>query len=77
MSEPGDLDDDLDDEPDDPDGLDEDDAEALGDLDPVQLELALAWLRRENPLAGYGTPVTRQRKPNAVGRDVHDVLPTL
>ncbi|MEU3289928.1 hypothetical protein [Streptomyces longwoodensis] len=30
-----------------------------------------------NPLAGYPTPVTRRRKPYAVGREMHDVLPTL
>jgi hypothetical protein len=30
-----------------------------------------------DPLLGYPTPVTRQRKPDATGRGMHDVLPTL
>jgi hypothetical protein len=78
MTEPDDLDEYEDfDEPDDLDGLGESDAEALGDLDEQQLELALAWLHEKNPLAGYGTPVTRRHKPNATGRAMHDVLPTL
>ncbi|MEU0675446.1 hypothetical protein ABZ330_21645 [Streptomyces sp. NPDC006172] len=31
----------------------------------------------EDPLDDYAKPVTRVRKPDAAGRDMHDVLPTL
>jgi hypothetical protein len=64
-------------EPDDLAGLDEGDAEALGDLDEEQLALALDWLYRRDPLAEYGTPATRRCKPHTIGRTVHDVLRTL
>jgi hypothetical protein len=72
MSEPDDLHDV--DEPD----LDEPDDEAADDLTDEELADALDWLHGpRNPLAGYDTPVTRRRKPDATGRDMHDVLPTL
>lgn len=71
MSQPDDLDDR--DEPDEPDA-----DEAADDLTDEELAAALEWLHGpRNPLAGYDTPVTRRRKPDATGRDMHDVLPTL
>ncbi|CAL9593568.1 hypothetical protein SUDANB1_05274 [Streptomyces sp. enrichment culture] len=83
MSEP-DLDDAeyLDPDLDDLDDLDpEDDETPLDDfadgLTDDELAVAIEWLHGRNPLAGYATPVTRARKPNAVGRRVDDVLPTL
>jgi hypothetical protein len=70
MTEPHDLDDDLD-EPD----LDDD---ADDEVTDEELADALAWLHGpRNPLAGYCTPATRRHKPDATGRDMHDVLPTL
>lgn len=84
MSEP-DLDDveyldpDLDElEPEDLESEDDEPAgEWPGGLTDDELVAAIEWLHGRNPLAGYATPVTRPRKPNAVGRRVDDVLPTL
>ncbi|MFI1467620.1 hypothetical protein [Streptomyces wuyuanensis] len=59
------------------DDLDPDDVEQLAELSNDALAAALDWLHEKDPLAGYDTPVTRRRKPNAIGRSVHDVLRTL
>lgn len=48
-----------------------------GGLTDDELVAAIEWLHRRNPLAGYPTPVTRPCKPNAAGRHVDDVLPSL
>lgn len=50
-----------------------DDSEQLAGLSDDELADALEWLHQTNPLAGYATPVTRERKPYAVGRRVDDV----
>ena len=55
--------------------LDEDDAEQLAALSDDDLAAALDWLHEKDPLAGYCTPVTRQRKPAAIGRTVVDLPP--
>ncbi|MEU2739853.1 hypothetical protein ABZ656_31975 [Streptomyces sp. NPDC007095] len=60
------------------DDVDEPDLdEALDELTDDELAAALDALYGNDPLAGYDTPVTRRRKPNAIGRSVHDVLRTL
>jgi hypothetical protein len=60
-------------EPDEFAGLDIDDAEQLAAVSDDDLAAALDWLHERNPLAGYCTPVTRPRKPRAIGRRVDDV----
>ncbi|MGW2708666.1 hypothetical protein ACWC4J_06690 [Streptomyces sp. NPDC001356] len=60
-------------EPDDFADLDPDDVEQLACLSDEELADALECLHERNPLAGYCTPVTRRRKPNAVGRRIADV----
>ncbi|MCX4969376.1 hypothetical protein OHA98_41865 [Streptomyces sp. NBC_00654] len=62
-------------EPDEFDDLDEADVEQLADLSDDDLAAALDWLYEKNPLAGYCTPVTRRRKPDAIGRSVVDLPP--
>jgi hypothetical protein len=57
--------------------LDEADVEQLEGFTDEELAAALDALYGNDPLAGYDTPVTRRRKPNAIGRTVHDVLRTL
>lgn len=59
------------------DDLDEADVEQLEGLTDEDLAAALDALYGNDPLAGYDTPVTRRRKPNAIGRAMHDVLRTL
>ncbi|RRQ79380.1 hypothetical protein CQW39_09550 [Streptomyces griseofuscus] len=56
---------------------DEDDAEQLAALSDDDLAAALDSLYGHDPLAGYATPATRRRKPDAVGRAVEDVRRTL
>ncbi|MFE9624267.1 hypothetical protein [Streptomyces sp. NPDC006527] len=58
--------------------LDDEYDEPGDELTDDELADALDWLHGPiNPLAGYATPATRRRKPFAIGRPVHDVLPTL
>jgi hypothetical protein len=52
--------------------------DTAAELSDDELDAALEWLQApQNPLANYATPVTRPCKPNATGRAVDDVLPTL
>lgn len=52
--------------------------DTAAELSDDELDAALEWLHApRNPLASYATPVTRPCKPNATGRAVDDVLPTL
>ncbi|MFG2468700.1 hypothetical protein ACGFXB_25040 [Streptomyces canus] len=52
--------------------------DAADELTADDHDAALEWLHGpRNPLAGYPTPVTRPCKPDATGRAVDDVLPTL
>ncbi|MEW1867015.1 hypothetical protein AB0420_02255 [Streptomyces caelestis] len=62
----------LDDEYDEP-TLDD----AVRDLTDDELADAIEWLHGRSPLAGYATPVTRRCKPDACGRRMVDVLPSL
>ncbi|MCX5562748.1 hypothetical protein [Streptomyces sp. NBC_00038] len=55
--------------------LDPEDVEQLAELTDEDLAAALDWLHERNPLDGYGTPVTRPRKPNAAGRRMEDLPP--
>lgn len=51
--------------------------DAVDELTGEELAEALDELHGPtNPIAGYATPVTRRRKPYAIGRPVHD-LPAL
>ncbi|MFF7171119.1 hypothetical protein [Streptomyces pseudovenezuelae] len=56
-------------------GLDPEDAEQLAALSDDDLAAAVDWLHERSPLDGYGTPVTRPRKPDAKGRRMEDLPP--
>ncbi|MEV6836795.1 hypothetical protein AB0N17_20185 [Streptomyces sp. NPDC051133] len=55
--------------------LDPDDAEQLAELSDDELAAALDDLYGNDPLAGYPTPATRRRKPDAIGRRLVDLPP--